>query len=223
VLLPLAVGGQRQYHYILPALPALAILTGWLLDEALTRRLPHWKIADALLLAMFVVMFLGMIAIPIIAVKVRPGGRVEDYTTAAVMGIAAVVGLWACIRTQEKVGIVAIALMAIAVTIVTQSWLPSLETDNSRAVARQVRALAPGPLCFYGENISFPLIFHLQRIVPRYQTPDELSAAGQQEPDLVVIAQTKANHTPPPLPASFQHIGKIEADEQIMDLYRQPK
>jgi hypothetical protein len=36
----------------------------------------------------------------------------------------------------------------------------------------------------------------------------------------VVLAQTKIDRPPPPLPANLESIGKIEADEQTMNLYR---
>ena len=59
VIVPLCFGGQKQYHYLFPAMPALAVLTGWVLEQTLQRGLPvrQWELGRMLLLATLFVLF----------------------------------------------------------------------------------------------------------------------------------------------------------------------
>src|SRR5207302_1334125 len=52
---------------------------------------------------------------------------------------------------------------AVAMTIFVQTWLPTLKPVSPREVAQQLKAMGPGPYCFYGkETISIPLIFYMR-------------------------------------------------------------
>ena len=44
-VVPLCFSGQKQFHYLFPAMPALAVLTGWVIDQLLDRgELPPAKL-----------------------------------------------------------------------------------------------------------------------------------------------------------------------------------
>src|SRR5205814_10484611 len=99
-------------------------------------------------------------------------------------------------------------------------WTPSLKRGNSRIVADAIRAVGPGPYYFYGENVSVPLLFNLGQIMPQFKTPADLHAAVTEHPDLMVIAQTKAGRSPPPVPEGLVRAAEIRTEDQLFEVYR---
>ena len=47
-----------------------------------------------------------------------------------------------------------------------------------------------------------------------------LSAAAEQNPDLIVIAQSKSGVSPPPVPQGLERAAEINSDDQTFELYR---
>ena len=108
----------------------------------------------------------------------------------------------------------------ILMTLLVQVWMPMLRSSDSRIVAAQLRAQGPGPYYFYGENISFPLVWEMASVMPRLLTPDDLDRAAATHPTLLAIAQTKSNRPPPPLPAGFVCIKAIATADQTFEIIR---
>jgi 4-amino-4-deoxy-L-arabinose transferase-like glycosyltransferase len=167
VFIPLLLAGQRQFHYLLPAMPSLALLGAWMIEVAA----PNAAITRVQLLG-----------------------------------------------TRRPLTLAVIA--AVVMTIVFQLIQPALQTPNHRDLAIRVRAVGPGPYCFYGENISLPLLFYLGQRVAQAQTPQDLAQLAQRMPSLIVIAQTKSGISPPPLPDGFTQVQQIETPEQRLRIYR---
>jgi 4-amino-4-deoxy-L-arabinose transferase-like glycosyltransferase len=224
VLVPLCFGGQRQFHYLFPAMPALAVLTGWLIDQTLDRGLPQWDLARTLFLATAIVVLAGSLALPLVAIRIRGGGVLPiDWLAATLCTIGAATTLYMFRRSRG--GDLAPSTFAVAsavgMTVLMQAWAPSLRSaDNPRAIADAVRAVGPGPYAFYGENISLPLVFYLGEVMPRLQSPQDLSAAVARQPQLIVVAQTKSGKSPPPMPDGLVRAAEVAAADQTFEVYR---
>jgi hypothetical protein len=109
---------------------------------------------------------------------------------------------------------------AVGMTVLLQAWTSTLKVRNSRFVADAVRAVGPGPYYFYGENASVPLLFNMGQIMPQLKTPAELYGAITERPDLIVIAQTKAGRSPPPVPDGLIRAAEIRTQDQLFEVYR---
>ena len=105
--------------------------------------------------------------------------------------------------------------MVLAVTF--GRWLPSLDVVDHRTIAADLRGyFGEGPYVFYGQNMSFPLVWNLRQVVPRLATREELEARLGRSPETVVIAQTKNNREPPPLPPGMAEAASFEAGDEGM-------
>jgi 4-amino-4-deoxy-L-arabinose transferase-like glycosyltransferase len=167
IFIPLLLAGQRQFHYLLPAMPPLALLCAWFIEVAA----PDRKLTRALLMGTRRPVLLG-------------------------------------------------AIFAAGMMLIFQLVRPSLQPMTHRTLARQVRAIGSGPYCFYGENISLPLLFYLGERAAQAQTPQDLTQLAARVPSLIVIAQTKSGISPPPLPQGFIEVKQIDAAEQRFEIYR---
>lgn len=246
VLIPLLIAGQRQYHYLLPAMPPLAVLAARLVASAIEQHDKHRPLVRAILIATLIVMLLGALGLPLLGRHVRGEASTIDAIHAAggVAGIAFVMLNHA--RPARFAGAFS-AVTAVAVTLLTQAWMPSLRPDNSRAIAGEIRnrvagalgsamattttvSAAAGPtFAFYGPNISLPLLFYLQDPMPQYETPEAVAAAataaagagdGSTRP-LVLIAQTKSGRLPPPVPVGFHLLVRLTSGDQVFEVYAQ--
>ena len=220
VMVPLCFGGQKQYHYLFPAIPALAILTGWLVQRMLERDLPHWELARTLALGTFIVLLAGALALPCVGRQFR--GRFVTVDWISMGSCIAGIGLaLALARRSLRSAMIAFAIAAaVTMTVLTQAWMPTLLRGDARMVAAGVRAIGPGPYYFYGENVSLPLIFYLQQRIERLRTPEELCDAIRQHPDLIVIALTKSGVSSPPLSDQLERAAEIRKEDQTFDVYR---
>ena len=60
----------------------------------------------------------------------------------------------------------------------------------------------------------------MKQVMPQLLTAQELSAAVQRNPDLIVIAQSKSGVSPPPVPQGLERAAEINSDDQTFELYR---
>jgi 4-amino-4-deoxy-L-arabinose transferase-like glycosyltransferase len=219
VIVPLCFAGQKQYHYLFPAMPALAVLTGWLIDRVLAGDFPHSKLGAALFGGTLGVMLLGsasLIVMPRFRGRVLP---IDSITFVLCMG--GVVATFVMVRRGLPHGLFTFAIAAaVTMTVLTQAWMPSMTSESARTVAAAVRAVGPGPYYFYGENVSLPLVFYLQQVVPRLVTPEELSDAIRKHPDAIVIAQSNSGVTPPPMPEGLERAAELRKEDQTFEVYR---
>jgi 4-amino-4-deoxy-L-arabinose transferase-like glycosyltransferase len=196
VFVPLLVIGQRQFHYLLPMMPALAVLNGWLLlratrpeDDARTVR---W--VRAILLLTIACCAIGALFLPSLARRNRGETTGGDLLVAAAL-LAGALLAWRIVRSRGLLrGLAAFALIiTVAMPVLQGAWFPTLSPNDTRVLGRAVRAAArePGGYCFYGSDWSMPLAFELRTIVPLYTTEPELAAAVKRDRGLVVIVERK--------------------------------
>jgi hypothetical protein len=163
IFIPLLIAGQRQFHYLFPALPPLALLIGWLIQAGISEMLRR---------------------------------RIERATVVVALGII------------------------LLITCIGQWWIPSRQLNNPRSVAARIKLSGDGPYCFYGENVSLPVMFYLGQTIQRATTPEQLAELIAKTPATLVIAQTKSGVQPPPLPSNLIRVSEIDADDQRFDIYR---
>lgn len=217
ILIPLCINGNKQPHYLVMLAPPMMILIAHLLmkwpDDL--GNWVRWIFAGMLSLA-----FLGGFAIPMAAYfaigEVRPG----DIVVGVLLLIAAtIVALVTTRRRHILAGIMTMMLaVCILMPVLIGYWIPSLTKTSSREVANQIRsAFGNGPYAYYGENRSLPLCFNLRAAIPGVETGklDEST-----KPGTIVIAQTKNDTKPPPLPWNYPREMSIRTEDQTFDLYR---
>ena len=216
ILVPLCFVGNKQFHYLLPLMPPIMILIGWWIDRALAER-------RAALVDMTVVA--SVLAIPAILVTARLlAGRIGGSDWALATWIATLLLCVAAINW--RIGRVAGATAYVAAVLlvfvpVIGLWMPQLEQDDSRQVARQISArFGTGPYCFYGPNYSLPLCFYLRSTIPQMKAANDLDQLVARQPRLVVIVQTKSKYNPPPLPAGFDQKMQISRPRQLFQIYQ---
>ena len=164
VFVPLCFVGQKQRHYLMPAAPPLAMLTGWLLDRAV-----RWWLAegrgrdehadadadvdelarDPFVRAVRPVLAVTLCAAVLAVVALPVGGRLvrhrvdllHDVAPGVAIALTGVAGLW-LMRPRRGRGTSAAAAAALlalaalpALALVLLFWSPSLHHDTYRGVA----------------------------------------------------------------------------------------
>ena len=218
ILVPLCVVGNKQFHYLLPLMPPVMLLIGWWIDRVLAARGPA-PLLEATWIG-------SGLAIPGVLIGTRITlGRIGplDLALAALIA-AALANVWLVyLRRGPYPGMMAyLAALLLVFVPAVSIWMPRMERENSRDVARQIQSrFGPGPYCFYGPNYSLPLCYNLRTTIPQVRSAGELELLSSREPRLVVIAQTKSRWAPPPVPVEFeQQAPPIVAPGQLFQVYR---
>jgi len=221
IALPLCLIGNKQFHYLLPLMPPLMILTGWLLDRASDPQAKLPAIAGALIDG---TILLSISAVPLVLLapqhvlhRIRP----EDWILAACICAAMLLVIAMFIRQGRGAALLAYAVCCAAMfPPAVGLWVPSLEPDESTAIVREIHdRFGSGPYVFYGSNYSLPLCFNLRSAIPNMRNADQLLQAAKQNPNVVVIAQTKGK-PPPPMPGGFHQELRMTAPGQVFEVYR---
>jgi len=117
--------------------------------------------------------------------------------------------------------VVYLACCAVIFPAAIGMWMPDLEPDDSRLIARQIAAdYGAGPYVFFGPNYSLPLCFNLQSAIPSIKKEPELEELARKNPDLVIIAQSKSKYPAPALPPEFVPETRVITQSQSFQLYR---
>lgn len=191
ILIPLIVLPQKQDHYILPILPPLVLLVGWLCDRAVggedrpLQRATVWVLGGTTLA--------GLVA----SAAPMVGGwmahkRIStlDWTVGALIAL----GMIRLIVAYHRRGLPAalggaIVVGALVMATTLGLWAPSVENRGmGRAAARIEAEFGDAPYAFYPIE-SLPLVFEMRRCIPVYSTRDELVAEAQKRGGLVVICE----------------------------------
>ena len=223
VLLPLLTVGNKQPHYLLPLLPPLALLVGWIVDLALLDAGQLARAGRGVFLGTLIAAAIAAPALVVGAAIARPGVLPTDFLAgAAVLGAAG----WTAhrwLRRGLSEGILAFAVAAaLLFPALLSGWAPTLAATNVRTVARDIRQRAgEGPYCFYGQRDALPFCFELRTVIPVYDTPAKLLAAAARDQRLVVITQEgKQDNVPPPLPPGFVERVTVRMPGYTLRAYR---
>jgi 4-amino-4-deoxy-L-arabinose transferase-like glycosyltransferase len=231
IFVPLCLAGNKQPHYLLPLLPPVMILNGWLLDRA-------WRPAPAglarragicvgwTLLAAPAAATLLLVVVPWLRFHRL---RLLDVAASAVAAVAAL-AIVLLLRRQGRFLAAATtfaAACAVAAPFLVVFWPSTLYVSDSRQIAASLRSrFGAGPYCFLGEGAYLPLCFAMRAEIPYVKTASELLARGDEDPGLVVLVQAdpkaRGGKPVPPLPPGFEKVCSVGDEEERMDVYRLP-
>ena len=226
ILLPLLIAPQKQYHYLMPLYPPLAILTGWFVAEA-TRSGADARSAGTIRVLLRVTLALAVVAALAAPPLVRRFARGEVLSGDLLLAGAIVVGcivVWQLQRRRRTgAAMIAFALfVALLMPIAQGAWVSTLFPTNSRVVAQRLQRLSNGraEFCFWGENVSIPLVFELRAVVPWVKEPQELSDLAANEPDVLVLSLSRSARPAPQLPIGWEKIDEVTTEERTLEVYR---
>ena len=223
IFIPLCFAGNKQPHYLLPVMPPVMILVGWLCDQALggARRLSPAALTEGLIRLTLLIVGVGAAGI-IVAGRVQRGSieSLDIVISAAMLlvVIATIVMYW---RRGPEAAILGFAGgWAVLLPLLTGLWVPSWRPDDVRAVAARIQgSFGSGPYCFVGENRSLGLCFAMRSAIGQAADEAAMRETRRREPGVVFIAQTKSDRVPPPIPAEFGLPMEIRTEEQIFEVY----
>jgi len=185
----LSASTRKRAHYVLPALPAMALLMGYCAEEVLFKH--RWfsrRNADRLVTAHAVVGVLAIVTVLVAVMAVGAGAKARFLHVLLLVDIAAVPMCAAMFAFRQGHGRTAVALLVAAaglglVGFATRADLWQREA-SAVVVARQAAHLVPStaPVALWPEH-SAPLIFYFGRDIPdALRARDRLTRLhGQQE------------------------------------------
>jgi 4-amino-4-deoxy-L-arabinose transferase-like glycosyltransferase len=240
VLLPLFVTGNKQPHYLMMVMPCLMVLVGWAMDEtirAFGRRGPGDEIPEpydspgdlafaGLVANVFWVSVAacGVVALaaPVAARNLRGTVRPADFVVG--VGIALAMGAVAGAGRMRGLGAAAAAFAAawaVTLTVVSAWWWPSVEPNDPRSVAAEIRRVAgDGPYCSYPTVVYLPLGFALRAEVPEASDKNELRKLVEHEPNVHVIVRRRARDKEEEPGPDFMLELQVRNDDNVYELYR---
>lgn len=198
VLLVLSITPQKQPHYLMPLLPALAAVGGWMMDRALSaddpplRRALKWVLAG-----MIIAGVAAGVAFPVAGRAARGWVQMPDIALGllTIVAIVCVLLLW----RRRRLGAVVTSMLLAAsflIAAITAWWAPSLRPGivSDRQIAAEINARYRGRPYAYLMEEDLPLAFFLGRVMPTLQ--DAWPAAGI--PEDAVIIEASETHAPAP-------------------------
>jgi len=194
-LLPLLLAGQKQKHYLLPALAPLAVLAGWMVDRALRAPRPRrlQKLKDVPLLATLAGCAAAAPLAPPLAMWHRGQMTLLDVAVAIAAFFAAawVALIWWNRMKQHRGGAAAVLaftlVAAMGASVMCGVWAPSFDVITPERMAAQIRArFGNRPICFY-HKANPPLGFALREVAPVAKNAPELDALLAREPGTLVL------------------------------------
>lgn len=204
ILAPLMLAGQKQPHYLLPALPPLAIVTGWYVDRAL--RLGSRSLARRVAATLFWVAIIGFglaggLA-PLAGAAVRSITRWYDFAVAAMMLAFATWAIRVVVKRKTCPPVYGcVTTVTAAVLLLYGFWAPTLDPVTSRIIAKQITQTFPDrPLVFYGAaDPALKFSLRSSGVCVRDEDALQLSLTAQPRSIVVVEEQDDRKTPAPPL------------------------
>ncbi len=174
----LTISGGKRQHYIIPAIPAMAILAGILLEDmAFSKKAYTSRFARNFLLSHLVILIIGFVALPIVIGQLLHEVLYEAILLSAVglIGLLVVAGLFRAKRTPVACGTLFVSI-AVLVMIGYSGFINPLNYNQpsrqfTQAVAQKVPA--SDELIAY-KSASARFIHYFGRSVPKIGTKSEV-------------------------------------------------
>ncbi len=221
IFIPLCLNGNKQTHYLLPLMPPLLIVAGWLISEAWRRkdegfhRAMYW-----ILLGTIVVCLLTPGGVLLGAYLKLQGFRAIDWVTAGVVFAASAIALVALLRRGLRAGLVTYAFVAvISMVIVVGWWMPSLDARGWRTMEDTFMHVGDRPVVFYSRGPNLRLSFAMRRVIPVIDNPDELRTFLDEKPNTLVIVLKIGHHAGLEPPAFLVEQQLVTTDDEVLGLY----
>jgi len=200
ILVPLCLWGNKQIHYLLPLLPPLMLLLGWMVDYALCSE-SSGRLRAVLTSLLSWTAAAGIAAAPgliVLAALVRGSVATWDVALACSIAAASMIVLMAARRLDFEPAFLSLGgSAALGMFVIVGLWAPTLSTVTPRSIASFiVTSRYPEPYVFWGRE-SLPLCFYLHRVIPVARTEAELvELAGGQR--VLTVIETDAQDLPAP-------------------------
>lgn len=174
----LTISGGKRQHYIIPAIPAMAILAGILLEDmAFSKKAYTSRFTRNFLLSHLVILTIGFVALPIVIGQLLHEVLYEAIllSVAGLIGILVVAGLFRAKRAPVACGALFVSI-AVLVMIGYSSFINPLNYNQpsrqfTQAVAQKVPA--SDKLIAY-KSASARFIHYFGRSVPKIGTKSEV-------------------------------------------------
>jgi len=218
ILLPLCIIRNRQNHYLVPLTPALAMLAAYAVEKGLQIGTRDAKAANWVVGVTIGFSFLSPIGVYWFARQQNGFLQTQDLVVIILL-FAAVLAAASMGRRNGLAAAVACyaAGLSLCLAVMFGRWLPSLHRVTHRTIAADLREAFPeGGYRFYGRDPSFPLIWNLRQVVPTVDSEEALNRTLAEAPQIVVIAQTKNNRPPPPIPPQLKQVREFESGDEGM-------
>ena len=189
ILIPLSFMGQKQAHYTMFALPPIAILVGWCIQQAMSGGDPLLRRAVAwILIAMMAVAVLTVPAPLVAGHFLRDGIRPIDLLMTSALAVAA--GTACVLHARSGIAESApwtVGAGAVVIILGVSAWGPSLDRPAMGDLARELKTrFGDGPYAFYARE-NLPLVFEMRQVIPELDK-NELDPALDVQPGLVIVA-----------------------------------
>jgi 4-amino-4-deoxy-L-arabinose transferase-like glycosyltransferase len=218
ILLPLCVIRNRQNHYLVPLTPALAMLAAFAVYKGLQAGTREARAANWVIGITIVASFFAPVGVYWFAR--HQNGFLQTLDLVVIVLLLSAVLAAASLGRRHGLGAAVAAYAAglsLCLAVMFGRWLPSLHRITHRTVAADLREAFPdGGYRFYGRDPSFPLIWNLRQVVPTVDSEEALRRALNDAPETIVIAQTKNNRPPPPIPPQLKQVREFESGDEGM-------
>jgi 4-amino-4-deoxy-L-arabinose transferase-like glycosyltransferase len=181
-----SISGSKLPSYLLPMLPALALLMGKYIVEMRARRL-FWQIVPVVPVALFMLGLsanVGKLADTPNQAELYPAYSVWLVSASLISLLGLLAGMWLLWRAKKPAAIVVIALSALLAAQIGLSGYNTIARERSaKHIAEAIRAEIKPDVPFYSVlTYEQTLPFYLQRTFTLVQFQDEMAFGIQQEP-----------------------------------------
>jgi len=223
ILLALAIVPQKQEHYVITALPPLALLVGWSIDRALDGSDPPLRRAMALVLGGTAMAGVAAaVAVPIAGRLVRGHAASVDAIVAAVLALSmtALLLLLQRRRLESSLGGALLAAL-LSMSLVLGPWSDSIAGLTDAEAARAIRQrFGAGPYAFHDpQDVDLEICFELRQVVPAFSDDEALLRAAAATPRLVVLDLQRKSLPEEPRPGLVKEM-EFQLKHEALRVYR---
>ena len=215
ILVPLHLIGQKQYHYLVPLMPPMALSVAWLVHRARTDAALR-PLVQNVTGGIAAVCLVAGFALPFIARLTRGDLMTVDLVLAGIL-ISGGAAAWRLSRKALPHGVIALGLTAAAAwALFLGRWSGSFDAPTPRDVAQELRTLGDGPYVFVDNSMSVSLLFAMKQIIPQVGTAD-LDKWLEKYPNLVAILKRSRKDASRLIPG-FVVMKVVELDDNRFEL-----
>ncbi len=221
IAVPLCLQGNKQKHYLLPLIPPIMMLVGWLVDRAMSRSDRVFGLARIILWLTIPVMLLAAVGVIIASRAINHRIDAIDIIVALALVIFAILCGWIW-RQKAPAGMAALlACGTVLMPLIVGLWEPAMTKNTARDTAAQLtQNFGAGPYAFIGGDISLPLCWEMREAIPRYYTEADALQVAQRDPALAIISLAKDKRPPMQLSSPFVKKLTLRSEDRILEVYQ---
>lgn len=178
IFLFFSLSDTKRDLYMLPAFPALAVLTASYIDDLLSRRLPQSSIFHALGSIFFSLLWIGALAFPVVSWFFRPDVLWIGLPSAFVLAAGGLAGAY-FMRTRQPWHLLQATILMMLLAVLTASFwiLPYVDRyKSSRALSLELKKKIPpeAPLYVYADTMNDFNYYTEREVIPVIKSKREV-------------------------------------------------